>query len=50
MYVSPEHLKEAVSAKQAWDEFWKAAAELATLNREDMKRRWQAVEKARTTK
>ena len=50
MYVSPEHLKEAVSAKQAWDEFWKAAAELATLNREEMKRHWQTVEKARTTK
>jgi hypothetical protein len=50
MYVSPEHLEEAVSAKQAWDEFWQTATKLATVNREEMKHRWQAGRKARATK
>jgi hypothetical protein len=47
LYVSREHLDEAVKAKQAWDDFWKAATHLATVNREEMKRRWQAAGKAR---
>jgi hypothetical protein len=50
MYVSPEHLEEAVRAKQAWDDFWKTATDLATFNREEMKQRWQAAGKARVTK
>jgi len=50
MYVSPEHLEEAVKSKQAWDDFWKTATKLATVNREEMKRRWQAAGKARATK
>jgi hypothetical protein len=47
LYVSPQHLDEAVKAKQAWDDFWKTATVLATVNREEMKRRWQAAGKAR---
>jgi len=50
LYVSPEHFEEAVKAKQAWDDFWKTATNLATFNREEMKRRWQAAGKARASK
>lgn len=50
LYVSPEHLNEAVKAKQAWDDFWKIATDLATFNREEMKRRWQTAGKPRTAK
>jgi len=50
LYVLPEHLEEAVKAKQAWDDFWKTATKLATFNREEMKQRWQADGKARAPK
>jgi hypothetical protein len=50
MYVSPEHLEEAIRAKQAWDDFRQTATKLAAVNREEMKRRWQAAGKARATK
>ena len=49
MYVSPEHRDEANEAKKAWEDFWKAATNLATVNREEMKRRWQAAGKARVS-
>lgn len=47
LYVSPEHLEEATSAKKAWDRFWETAAALAVINREDLKQRWQSAGKAR---
>lgn len=47
LYVSPEHRPEADAAKKAWDEFWAAAAVLATVNREQMKERWRAAGKAK---
>jgi hypothetical protein len=47
LYVSPEHLPEAVAAKQAWNEFWDAATALAAINRDQLKQRWQAGGKAR---
>lgn len=47
MYVAPEHLAEAVEAKQAWDQFWELATTLALLNREELKRTWQTARKAR---
>ena len=48
MYEAPAHLAEAVEAKKAWDQFWEIATTLATLNREELKRNWQAAGKART--
>ena len=50
MYVSPENLEEAMTAKQAWDDFWRTATNLAIINREEMKHRWQAAGKARAGK
>jgi len=50
LYVSLEHIEEAVKAKQAWDDFWKTAAALAAANREELKRRWQSAGKARAAK
>ena len=47
MYVAPEHLDEVTEAKRAWDDFWQAATEVAALNREEMKARWQMARKAR---
>jgi len=49
-YVAPERLDEAKEAKRAWDEFWAASTALAALNREQLKRRWQAAGKARVKK
>jgi hypothetical protein len=50
LYVSPEHIDEAVKAKEAWGDFWKTATNLATFNREEMRRRWQTAGKARASK
>ena len=50
LYVSPGHLEEAVEAKKAWDEFWEGATALAVINREELKRRWQAAGKAKANK
>ena len=47
LYVSPEHLEEATEAKKAWDQFWETATAVATINREELKQRWQAAGKAR---
>jgi len=47
MYVAPENLGEVTEAKRAWDDFWQAATEVAALNREEMKGRWQTARKAR---
>ena len=47
MYVSPEHLDQAVNAKKAWDSFWKLATEIAFVNREELKRDWLHAGKAR---
>lgn len=47
MYVAREHLDEVTEAKRAWDEFWRAATQVAALNREEMKTRWQTARKAR---
>lgn len=47
MYVAPEHVEEAKEAKRAWDEFWRVATEVAGLNREGMRARWQGAREAR---
>jgi len=50
MYVAPEYLEEVEEAKRAWDDFWKVATQVAVMNREEMKSRWQAARKARMTR
>ena len=40
LYVTPDHVAEALAAKAAWDRFWEAAVELAAANREALRRRW----------
>ena len=50
MYVAPEHLEEVTEAKRAWEDFWQAATQMAGLNREEMKSRWQAARKAKVSR
>ena len=50
MYVAPEHLVEVKEAKRAWEDFWHAATQMAALNREEMKSRWQAARKAKVSR
>jgi len=47
LYVAPEHVAEAMEAKAAWERFWAAAVELATGNREELRRRWQGTPNTR---
>jgi hypothetical protein len=49
LYVAPERAAEALAAKAAWERFWAVAVELAALNREGLRRRWQGTRKARAT-
>ena len=50
LYVAPDHVTEALEAKAAWDRFWDAAVELATLNREECRRRWQGTPHTRAAR
>ncbi len=50
LYVAPEHRAEALEAKAAWDRFWAVAVELAALNREGLRRRWQGTPNPRATR
>ncbi len=50
LYVAPDHMTEALDAKAAWERFWAVAVELATLNRQGLRRRWQGTPKARATR
>ncbi len=47
LYVPPEHIAEAQAAQAAWARYWEIGCELAALNREQMRRRWQR-DKSRT--
>ncbi len=50
LYVAPEHAPEALDAKAAWEQFWAVAVELAALNREGLRQRWQGTRKARAAR
>ena len=50
LYVAPAHAAEALAAKAAWERFWTAAVELAALNREGLRRRWQGTPKTRSAR
>ncbi len=50
LYVAPEHAPEALDAKAAWERFWAVAVELAGMNREGLRRRWQGTPKTRTAR
>lgn len=50
LYVAPEHAAEAQAAKAAWERFWAVAVEVAALNRERLRRRWQGDRRARATR
>jgi uncharacterized protein DUF6788 len=47
LYVPPEQLAEAQAAQAAWARYWEIGCELAALNREQMRGRWQRA-KSRT--
>ncbi len=50
LYVAPAHAAEALAAKAAWERFWTVAVELAGMNREGLRRRWQGTPKTRTAR
>ena len=50
LYVAPEHAAEALAAKAAWERFWTVAVEMAGMNREGLRRRWQGTPKTRTAR
>ena len=50
LYVAPEHAAEALAAKAAWERFWTVAVELAGMNREGLRRRWQGTPKTRAAR
>ena len=49
LYVPPEQLAEAQAAQAAWARYWEIGCELAALNREQMRSRWQR-SKSRTAR
>ncbi len=49
-YVAPDHVAEALEAKAAWERFWAVAGELAVMNRERLRRRWQGNRKVRAAR
>jgi hypothetical protein len=50
LYVAPDHVAEARDAKAAWERFWTVAVELAGMNREGLRRRWQGTPNTRTAR
>jgi hypothetical protein len=50
LYVAPDHVAEALDAKAAWDRFWAVTVELAALNREALRRRWQGTPTTRVAR
>lgn len=40
LYVPPEYAEEAKHAQAAWARYWEIGLELAAVNREQMKKRW----------
>lgn len=41
LYVPPEHAAVARAAREAWATFWTVGCELASVNREHLRRQWQ---------
>jgi len=48
LYVPPEHAEAARQAQQAWAEYWDIGCSLAELNRDRLRRQWQAEKQKRT--
>jgi hypothetical protein len=42
LYVPPEHADVAQAAQEAWAAFWSLGCAIAALNREHLRRQWQA--------
>ena len=48
LYVPPEHAQAARQGQRAWADFWKLGCSLAELNRDRLRRQWQAEKRKRT--
>ena len=46
LYVPPQHAEEARTAQAAWARFWEIAGQIATLNREQLQKRWSRPKQA----
>ena len=47
LYVPPERAPTVRAAHEAWATFWKIGCTIAALNREELRRTWQAESRAR---